>query len=71
MKDKIIWWIQFIINELFMLWLVFYLWNKFASETISLDNGYSLLLSVVLIVVALVLGYALTVKFENKKVKIL
>lgn len=66
MKDKIIWWIQFIINELFMLWLMFYLWNKFASETVDINSGYSILLAFILIAIALILGYMLTVKFENK-----
>ncbi|TSO26668.1 hypothetical protein [Lactobacillus sp. LL6] len=62
MKDKIIWWIQFIINELFMLKMYSYI-----SQLYGYDGGWSLLIDAILIVIALALGYALTVKFENKE----
>lgn len=62
MKEKIIWWIQFIVNELFMLNVYSHVSNFYGY-----DGSWSLLIDAVLIIVALVLGYALTVKFENKK----
>lgn len=61
MKEKIIWWIQFVINELFMLDIYSHISNLYGY-----DGSWSLLLDMVLIMVALILGYALTVKFENK-----
>ena len=61
MKEKIIWWIQFVINELFMLDVYSHISNLYGY-----DGSWSLLLDIVLIIVALILGYALTTKFENK-----
>lgn len=60
MKKKIIWWVQLIINCLFFLVLLF----KLASWLV-LSYFLSIIVGVVIIVLAPILGYALTVGFEN------
>ncbi len=57
---KIIWWIQLIVNDVFFLVLFFKLGSSF-----PLSFALSNILGIILFVAALVLGYALTVKFEN------
>ncbi|WEV57458.1 hypothetical protein [Ligilactobacillus acidipiscis] len=61
MKEKVIWWIQFIVNCLFFLVLFF----KIAS-LLPLSFALSNIAGIVIIVLSPILGYALTVKFKNK-----
>lgn len=60
MKKKIVWWVQLIINCLFFLVLLF----KLASLLV-LSYTLSNVVGVVIIILAPILGYVLTVKFEN------
>lgn len=62
MKEKIIWWIQLIINCLFFLILFFKL-----GSLLPLSFALSNIAGIVIIVLSLILGYALTVKFKNKE----
>lgn len=60
MKEKIIWWIQFIINCLFFLSLA-----QKIDTMYHAGLGVSFVINILLIIVSIILGYALTVKFEN------
>ena len=60
MKKKIIWWIQLVINCLFFLYLAQKIDTMYHS-----GPGLSFVISIFLIIIAIVLGYALTVGFEN------
>lgn len=62
MKKKIIWWIQLIVNCLFFLFLAQKIDTMYHS-----GPGVSFVISILLIIVSVVLGYALTVRFENKE----
>jgi len=60
MKEKIIWWIQLDVNIWFFLHLTQYIGTLY-SFGIIMDS----VIDFILIIVAFILGYALTVKFEN------
>ncbi len=60
MKEKIIWWVQYIINCLFFLYLA-----QKVDGQLEFNIRVLFLIDFIWIVVALLLGYALTVKFEN------
>ncbi|GBG93580.1 hypothetical protein LFYK43_00390 [Ligilactobacillus salitolerans] len=60
MKVRIIWWIQLLINCFFFLQVVQWLEGYFV-----LEGGLDFVVDILLIILAIILGYALTVKFEN------
>lgn len=60
MKKKIIWWVQLIINCLFFLNLA----QKVDTMYVA-GFRVTFAINILLIIVAFILGYALTVGFEN------
>ncbi|EEI24199.1 hypothetical protein B2D45_14305 [Lactobacillus hilgardii] len=56
------WWIQFIINCVFMIYLASFLSNGFYSF-----SGFSFLFSMFLIFIAVILAYVLTMLVTNSK----
>ncbi|RYL88081.1 hypothetical protein EWH91_12015 [Sporolactobacillus sp. THM19-2] len=59
MIEKIVWWIQYMINFLFMLYIFRYISNAFYS------TPGSFLIDLFLIVVSIILAYLLTIRFKN------
>ena len=60
MKKKIIWWVQLFINCLFFLNLA-----QKVDTMYHAGFGVTFLINILLVIIAIVLGYALTVGFEN------
>lgn len=62
MKQKFLWYIQFFINEWFMLKLMVFL---VSFVDYDIEEGWDIVISFFLVIVFLLLGYAFTKKFEN------
>lgn len=64
MKKRIMWWLQFLINEWFM-WRLF----NWADNLLPLDveNGWRIFIEFILIIAFFFIGYAFTQGFENRE----
>ena len=62
LKQKIIWCIQLIINCAFMLYFAAKLSNFF-----FIDNGLSIIITILLTLAALIIAYVLTLQFKNTR----
>ncbi|HJE98380.1 MAG TPA: hypothetical protein K8V00_12260 [Ligilactobacillus acidipiscis] len=60
MKEKMIWWMQLLVNCCFFLYLIQYI-DTLYNFGVIVDS----IIDFILAIIALILGYALTVKFEN------